>query len=29
MSGAQIVTTMIVAPLGPIALAAHSFRDHL
>ena len=25
MSGAQIVTTMIVAPLGPIALAAHSF----
>ena len=25
MSGAQIVTTMIVAPLGPLSLAAHSF----
>ena len=25
MSSAQIVTTMIVAPLGPLSLAAHSF----
>ncbi len=25
MSGAQIVSTMIVAPLGNIAIAAHSF----